>query len=99
MRHKLSVGLPVFNEEKHLEETLISILNQSYRDFELLISDNNSTDSTRKIIKNFLKTNRRLRFIENKNNIGMINNFNLVFKESKGKYFMWAGAHDIFHVT
>ena len=96
MKNILSVGLPVFNEEKFLEKTLISILNQSFTNFELIISDNNSSDSTQKIIEKFLEKDPRLKFIKNKTNIGMINNFNLVFTESIGKYFMWAGAHDIF---
>ncbi len=96
MRNILSVGLPVFNEENFLEETLVSILNQSFSEFELIISDNNSSDSTQKIVEKFSKKDSRIKFLKNKTNIGMINNFNLVVKESKGKYFMWAGAHDIF---
>ena len=91
----LSIGLPVYNEENFISETLNSILSQTYTNFELIISDNNSTDSTKKIIEKFEKKDKRINFIKNKDNIGMINNFNLVFKKSKGKYFMWAGAHDI----
>ena len=55
MRNILSVGLPVFNEENFLEETLVSILNQSFSEFELIISDNNSTDSTQKFIENWVQ--------------------------------------------
>lgn len=95
MQDLLSIGLPVYNEENFISETLNSILSQTYTNFELIISDNNSTDSTKKIIEKFEKKDKRINFIKNKDNIGMINNFNLVFKKSKGKYFMWAGAHDI----
>ena len=56
---KISIGMPVFNGEKFLHKSLDSLLNQTHQDFELIISDNASTDSTADICKKYLKKDDR----------------------------------------
>lgn len=91
----VSIGLPVYNGEKYLDEALKSLLAQSYKNFELIISDNCSTDKTSSICMKYKKKDKRIRYIRQKNNIGAVNNFNFVLNKSKGKYFMWAAHDDI----
>ena len=92
-KHKVSIGLPVFNGEEYIEQALKSILLQTYTDFELIISDNASTDRTQHICQAYAKKDKRIRYYRNAKNLGASMNFNRVFKLSHGKYFKWA-AHD-----
>jgi glycosyltransferase involved in cell wall biosynthesis len=92
----VSIGLPVRNGEDYISFTLKSLLSQSFKNFELIISDNYSTDNTEKICKKFAKKDSRIRFIKQKKNIGQTENFNTVLKKSKGKYFMWASHDDLY---
>ena len=89
----VSIGMPVYNGEKYLRQAISSILNQTYPDFELIISDNASTDETRQICLQYAARDRRIRYQCNPQNIGAAKNFNLVFKLASGKYFKWM-AHD-----
>lgn len=90
---RVSVGIPVFNGENYLEEALQSILAQSYQDFELIISDNASTDRTEEICKSYAAQDERIRYYRSAENLGAAKNFNHVFELSRGEYFKWA-AHD-----
>ncbi|KXK25428.1 MAG: glycosyltransferase [Candidatus Brocadia sinica] len=90
---RVSIGLPVFNGEMHLEEAIDSILSQTYSDFELIISDNASTDKTQEICKAYEARDRRICYYRNEKNLGAARNFNRVFELSSGEYFKWA-AHD-----
>lgn len=92
-KHRVSIGMPVYNGEQFLKEALDSILAQTFEDFELIISDNASTDSTQKICREYAAQDRRIRYYRNEQNIGVSNNFNCVFELSTGEYFRWA-AHD-----
>jgi glycosyltransferase involved in cell wall biosynthesis len=96
-KHKprVSIGLPVFNGEDYLVETLDSILAQTYTDFKLIISDNASTDRTPEICKGYAAKDRRIRYYRNKKNLGAAPNFNRVFELSSGEYFKWAAHDDI----
>jgi glycosyltransferase involved in cell wall biosynthesis len=89
----VSIGLPIYNGENYLEKALKAILAQTYSDFELIISDNASTDRTQEICLAYAAKDRRIHYYRNKNNFGAAKNFNRVFKISSGKYFKWA-AHD-----
>lgn len=89
----VSIGLPVFNGEKYLEQSIQSILSQTYQDFELIISDNASTDSTAEICQKYAALDPRVHYSRNSTNIGGASNHNLTFRLSRGKYFRWA-AHD-----
>jgi glycosyltransferase involved in cell wall biosynthesis len=89
----LSVGLAVYNGEPYLEEALESIRTQTFQDFELIISDNASTDRTGAICEEYARRNPRVRYHRNATNIGGANNENQTFRMSRSKYFRWA-AHD-----
>jgi glycosyltransferase involved in cell wall biosynthesis len=90
---KVSVGLAVFNGEKYLREAIDSILAQTFTDFELIISDNDSTDRTEEICREYAAKESRIRYYRNAKNIGGANNENRTFMLSRGQYFRWA-AHD-----
>jgi len=89
----VSIGMPVYNGEKYIREALDSLLSQTFTDFELIISDNCSTDSTPEICKEYASKDQRIKYIKQTSNIGASANFEYVFNSSKGQYFMWA-AHD-----
>lgn len=90
----VSVGLPTYNREATLPRALDSLLNQTYQNIELIISDNASTDRTYDICQAYLKKDARIRYYRNDTNIGLVGNGNRVFHLSKGKYFMWANDDD-----
>jgi glycosyltransferase involved in cell wall biosynthesis len=94
-RHKtrVTIGMPVFNGERHLRQALESILDQTYQDFELIISDNASTDRTQQICFEYEKKDDRITYHRIERNLGAAWNFNHVFKLSSSPYFKWA-AHD-----
>lgn len=92
----ISLGLPVYNGSNFLEETLGSILDQSFSDFELIISDNASTDKTYEICKNFAEKDSRIILTRNDENLGAAFNYNKVFSLAKGKYFKWASHDDLY---
>jgi glycosyltransferase involved in cell wall biosynthesis len=90
---KLTIGLPVYNGVDFLEESIESILTQTYKDFELIISDNASTDRTEEICRDYAAMDHRIKYIRQRENMGAARNFNLVFELSTGEYFKWS-AHD-----
>jgi glycosyltransferase involved in cell wall biosynthesis len=91
----LSVGLFVYNGERFLEETLDSILNQTFADFELIISDNASTDRTGEISQAYARRDGRIRYYRGEKNMGAGWNIRRVYELATGKYFKWAAADDI----
>ncbi|MHC4337046.1 MAG: glycosyltransferase family 2 protein [Planctomycetota bacterium] len=92
-RPLVSVGMPVFNGERHIREAIDSILNQTYENFEFIISDNASTDGTEEICRGYAAKDARISYYRNKENLGLARNYNRVFELSKAEYFKWA-AHD-----
>ena len=68
----VSIGLPVYNGETFLKDTLESILQQTFSNFELIISDNASTDATEKICKSFASKDERIRYHRNESNLGLL---------------------------
>jgi len=94
-RPRVSIGMPVFNGESYIEEALDSILAQTYRDFELIISDNASTDRTQEICAAYAAKDERIRYHRNGENLGAAKNFNQVFEMSRGEYFKWASHDDV----
>jgi glycosyltransferase involved in cell wall biosynthesis len=91
----VSIGMPVYNGERLVEQAISSILAQEYDDFELIISDNASEDRTQEICRAYAARDRRIRYSRNDNNMGSVYNFNRVFSLASGEYFQWA-AHDDF---
>jgi glycosyltransferase involved in cell wall biosynthesis len=92
---KVSVGIPVFNGDQFLRKSIESILNQNYKDIEVIISDNCSTDNTGSICLEYSSIDKRIRYIQQPKNYGSINNFITLLSQARGQYFMWAGADDI----
>jgi glycosyltransferase involved in cell wall biosynthesis len=92
---RVSVGLPVYNGERFMVLAIQSLLNQTYRDFELIISDNGSTDGTREICEAFAASDPRVRYIRHEKNRGAIFNWNFVVTQARGQYFKWASANDV----
>lgn len=90
----VSIGVPLYNSEDRIKKVLNFFLSQSYENIEIIISDNFSSDQTSKIIKNNFLDNYKIKFYQQKKNIGAIKNFNFVLKKSNGKYFMWASYDD-----
>lgn len=90
---RVSIGLPVFNGAKFIEEALRSIAAQTFGDFELIICDNASEDSTEAICRLWGESDPRIRYHRNESNLGASRNFNRAFEMSSGEYFKWA-AHD-----
>ncbi|HKP97787.1 MAG TPA: glycosyltransferase [Fibrobacteria bacterium] len=91
----LSIGLPVYNAEKYLSQTLENLLSQTFRDFELVVSDNASTDSTESICRGFCSRDRRVKYHRNARNLGAAPNFNRAFELAVGKYFKFAAYDDL----
>jgi glycosyltransferase involved in cell wall biosynthesis len=91
---KISIGLPVFNGEKTIGIAISSLLEQTYSNFELIISNNASTDTTAKICEYFLSIDQRIRYFEQVQNIGAVGNFNFVLQKAAATYFMWAASDD-----
>ena|SRR2546425_4629026 len=90
---RVSIGLPVFNGEHLLRHAVESLLAQTYTDFELIISDNGSTDGTEAICRAYAAQDHRVRYHRSEQNRGAVWNFNQVFELSRAEYFKWA-AHD-----
>lgn len=91
----VSIGMPVYNGEKFIEEALDSLLAQTFTDFELIISDNASIDATESICRNYAEQDSRIRYIRQHDNIGALSNFQFVLDEASAEYFMWAASDDI----
>src|SRR5262245_29456275 len=95
----VSIGMPVYNEERYIEQALQSLLSQSVENFELIISDNASTDRTGEICLAYAAKDPRVRYYRMETNLGSIANFNRVFQLSNATYFFWASGHDMRHET
>lgn len=87
--------MPVYNGEKYLRGALDSLLSQTFSDFELIISDNASTDNSGSICLEYASKDNRIRYIRQPDNIGAAANFKFVFDATRGEYFMWAACDDV----
>jgi len=92
---RLSIGLPVYNGERHLREAIDSLLAQDIGDFELVISDNASVDGTSEICREYADRDPRVRYSRTEANVGAAANFNRAFELCSGDYFMWGSDDDI----
>lgn len=92
---EISIGMPVYNGEKTIANAISSILEQTYFNFELIISNNASTDSTAKICEYFSSIDSRIRYSERAQNIGGAGNFKHVLERATASYFMWAASDDL----
>jgi len=94
IKPKISLGLPVYNESEFLDETMLSLLKQTYENIEIIAIDNGSDDDSYEKLEKYSRSDKRIKIFKNDENIGLSNNFNLIFKKSTGRYFAWIGAHD-----
>lgn len=94
---RVSIGFPVYNGESFIRRSLDSLLAQTFVDFELIISDNASTDSTPEICKEYMKKDNRIRYFRQEKNMGPLWNFHFVLKQAKYDYFFWAAVDDCWH--
>jgi glycosyltransferase involved in cell wall biosynthesis len=92
---QVSVGMPVYNGDAFLREAFDSLLGQTFGDFELVVSDNASTDGTQEICEEYARTDSRFRYVRQEQNIGANENFNEVVRLAKGRYFRWAADDDV----
>lgn len=90
---RVSIGLPVFNGENYLEDAIGTTLAELYGNFELIISDNASTDRTEEICRDYASKDGRIRYLRNDRNLGAAPNYNKTFHLARGEYFKWS-AHD-----
>lgn len=95
----VTIGLPVYNRERHLRRSLDSLLQQTYTDFVLVISDNASTDGTAAICAEYAATDPRIRYHRNPVNIGNPRNFNRVFELTTTPYLKWSTSDDYWEPT
>lgn len=93
---RVSIGMAVYNGERFLAYTLDSLLAQTYRDFELIICDNCSSDGTEAICRAYAAKDARVRYHRNSTNIGVARNFNLSFSLSRGEYFKYTAGDDFY---
>jgi len=93
---RLSIGLPVYNGERYLAESIDALVGQTYEDFELIIADNASTDGTADICAEYQVKDSRIRYFRHERNVGGVPNHDFVFQKSRGEFFKWAAADDLY---
>jgi glycosyltransferase involved in cell wall biosynthesis len=93
---RLSIGLPVYNGERYLAETINCFLAQTFRDFEMVVCDNASTDGTADICRSFAARGAPIRYYRNEKNLGAIPNYNKVFGLCRSPLFKWAAHDDLY---
>ena len=96
---RISIGLPVFNGERFLLETLESIAAQTFGDFEVAISDNASTDATGEIARDFALRDSRFVYSRSERNLGAAPNYNRAYSMTSGPLFKWAAHDDVLAPT
>jgi glycosyltransferase involved in cell wall biosynthesis len=96
---KISIGIPVRNGQHHIRDAIDSIIKQTYQNFELIISDNASTDETAAICQQYAAADPRIKYYRQPENIGAAANFNRTFQLAEGAYFKWAAHDDVLEPT
>lgn len=92
---RVSIGMPVYNSEKYVAAAIESHLNQTHTDFELVITDNASTDRSEEICRSFASTDSRVKYHRNPQNLGASANYRRCFELSVGEYFRWSPSDDL----
>lgn len=87
--------MPVYNAQRYLREAVETLLAQTMGDFELILSDNASTDATGEICREYAAKDGRVRYHRNATNLGVVANFNRAFDLARGAYFKWAAYDDL----
>lgn len=92
---RVSIGVPIYNEERFLDASLLSLRAQDYPNLEILISDNASTDGTLAICERHAREDPRIRVSRVEVNCGPVPNFQRALTLASGEFFMWAAGHDV----
>lgn len=92
---RLTIGMPVFNGERFVEEAIDSLLSQTFSDFRLIIADNASTDGTGGICQAFASRDDRVSYFRQTHNLGAAENYNCLARTARTPFFKWAAADDI----
>ena len=93
----VSVCIPTYNNADFIGQTIESILAQTYKNIEILIGDNVSSDSTEEIINTFIKRDTRIKYFKNKKNLMYFGNCNNLIKKAKGKYIAIFHSDDVYN--
>ena len=96
---RVSIGMPVYNGERFIRQSVESLLAQTYGDFEFVITDNASTDGTEAICREYAAKDKRVRYVRNPRNLGGPGNFRRVFALCSGEYHKWSTADDFWDPT
>lgn len=92
----VTIGIPVYNGARHIEQALDSVLAQDYANLEIIISDNASTDKTAEICQTYLQKDKRIQYHRNTENKGAAKNYSFVLDQANGTYFTWLACDDLF---
>lgn len=99
MNEKISIIMPAYNAEKLIKKSIDSVLNQTYQNWELIVVDDSSKDSTREIVSNYVEMDERIKLIGLKENKGVANARNTAIQASEGRYIAYLDSDDIWHVS
>ena len=91
----VSVLMPAYNSEKYIAESIESILNQTFKDFEFIIINDGSTDNTANIVREYAANDPRIKFIDNKKNQGVAKIRNELLNAANGQYLAYQDSDDI----
>jgi glycosyltransferase involved in cell wall biosynthesis len=92
---RVSIGLPVYNGQRFLRATVDALLGQTFGDFELIVSDNASTDGTEDICREYATGDPRVRYVRQPRNLGANENYNEVIRMCRAPYVRWAADDDM----
>ena len=92
----VSICIPTYNVEKYIAETLNSLANQSYKNIEIIVSDNASMDRSAEIVQDFAAKDPRIKFLQNKTNIGYVNNINELVDSAASEYIAIYHGDDVY---
>lgn len=92
---RVTIGIPVYNGEQFLAAAIDSVLAQSFTDFELIVSDNASTDGTADIARQYAARDSRVQFVRHPRNIGIAGNFGGIVTRARGEFLRWVAVDDL----
>ena len=93
---KISIVLPTYNGEKYIQESIESIINQTFKDWELIIVNDCSNDDTSLIVNEYIKKDNRIRVINNNENKKLPASLNVGFNNAKGEYYTWTSDDNLY---
>ena len=91
----VSIGMPVYNDRRFLRDSIDSLCAQTFKDFELILRDDGSTDGSAEICLDYCARDPRIRYVRNERNLGISQTMQLLLAEARGEFFMWAADDDL----